>query len=112
MPLSEHEQRALDELAQRVAADDPQFGERVGRPKRPGMQRAVALVGVPIGLVLLVLFCMTTLVALGLASFLVLFFSLYRLWGLSSHRVHQGWEGVVGSTGKWRMGLPRRRHRS
>ena len=112
MPLSDHEQRALDELAQRVAADDPEFGERVGRPRQPRTRRTFAFVGLFAGLGFLALFCATTVVFVGLASFLVMFLSLHMLWGLSANRVQRGWEGVVGSTGKWRMRLPRRRHRS
>ena len=85
MPLSEHEQRALDELAQRLAAEDPNFGRRVDAHSRPAPVPLVT-VGIVVGLGLLVAFCLTTDVALGVASFLVLLASLYALWQRSAER--------------------------
>jgi hypothetical protein len=79
MPLSDHEQRVLDELAQRLAMDDSEFGHRIG-PGHARLRFTMGLIGLAAGLGLLVLFCVSTQVIAGIASFLLMFGSLYLLW--------------------------------
>ncbi|GAC78636.1 Protein of unknown function [Gordonia malaquae] len=57
MPLSEHEQRMLDEIESALYAEDPKFAssvtkQRVGRPT--ARRRLVAVLGFLVGLALLV----------------------------------------------------------
>lgn len=111
MPLSEHEQRALDELAQRIAAEDPEFGRRVPRPGQPGptwLYLANAIAGLLVGLGLLAAFCLTTTIILGVASFLVMFASLYALWTWSADRVERAWADASATTRVRRAHRPRR----
>jgi len=89
MPLSEHEQRVLDELEQRVAAEDPEFGRKIGRSRRRRLRLVNAVVGLIVGLGLLALFCATTAVVVGVVSFLVMLASLLVLWGLSAERLRR-----------------------
>lgn len=89
MPLSEHEQRMLDEIESALYAEDPKFasnvtGRRLGRPsQRRRLQAAAVFV---VGLVLLVVGLNFVKIGdfpiLSLAGFLVMFGAgLLALWG-------------------------------
>ncbi|MDF0532031.1 DUF3040 domain-containing protein [Tsukamurella sp. 8F] len=88
MPLSEHEQRMLDQIESALYAEDPKFassvrGSRISRV--PGKRRIFAGVGFIVGLVLLVtgllLQAVQLQVAVGIVGFLLMFGSLvYLLW--------------------------------
>jgi hypothetical protein len=88
-PLSEHEQRALEALEQALHKDDPDFAHRVRSENvllDARRRRALAFVGFLVGLGLMLGFCFTTVVAMGVAGFLVMFFSLYVFW-LNANRI-------------------------
>ena len=82
MPLSEHEQRLLEQMEQQLLSDDPRFASTMRGPRRPGGGRRNLVVGACIaaaGLAMLV--CAVTLVpptqrswaiALGVLAFLVM----------------------------------------
>jgi hypothetical protein len=57
MPLSEHEQRLLDQIERALIAEDPKFAStvRAGRPRPTRRRRIQGLVLFVLGLVLLVL---------------------------------------------------------
>lgn len=89
MPLSEHEQRMLDEIESALYAEDPKFastvtGRRIGRPsQRRRLQAAAVFV---VGLVLLVVGLSFAKIGdfpiLSLVGFLVMFGAgLLALWG-------------------------------
>lgn len=74
MPLSEHEQRMLEQLEQALAAEDPKFassmeGSRRGGPTR--MRWIIGVVGVLVGLGLVLLGIQTTM-WVGAAGFAVM----------------------------------------
>ncbi|MFC3241152.1 DUF3040 domain-containing protein [Gordonia humi] len=83
MPLSEHEQRMLDEIESALYAEDPKFAssvtkKRVGRPT--ARRRLIAILGFLIGLAMLVGGLMVDfdiggLKILSFAGFLVMFAS-------------------------------------
>ena len=57
MPLSEHEQRLLDQIERALIAEDPKFAStvRAGRLRRPSRRRRIQGLGLfVLGLVLLV----------------------------------------------------------
>lgn len=83
MPLSEHEQRILEEIERRLAAEDPKFARSTAQATPRGMAvRRIkrALGGFVAGLALLVsgLFTQnaTLLIAFGLAGFAVMLTSI------------------------------------
>jgi len=91
VPLSVHEQRVLDELEQTLHREDPDFVERV----RSGLaslhsrlRLALFVFGFVVGLILLLAFCVTTKVIVGVAAFVVMFVSLHAVWTHAS-RMHQ-----------------------
>jgi uncharacterized membrane protein YdfJ with MMPL/SSD domain len=84
MPLSDHEQRILDEIAKQLAEDDPRFAENVRKatPRSHALRRLrVAALGVVAGLALLVtglffgLENSSVTVGFGFAGFVVMLLS-------------------------------------
>ena len=91
MPLSEHEQRVLDELEQTLHREDPDFVERVQSGLASLHNRfrlALSIFGSVVGLILLFAFCVTTEVIVGVAAFVVMFVSLHAVW-THANRMHQ-----------------------
>jgi fatty acid desaturase len=75
VPLSEHEQRLLDQIEQALYADDPKFASIYqGKDVRSHYRRRVlrAAMGVVVGLGLLLAGVITPLIPLGVAGFLVM----------------------------------------
>ena len=82
MPLSEHEQRVLEELEHALQKDDPEFADRV-RSKTVYRYAARnlkwSLVTFVFGLVVMVAFFAKDVIA-GFAGFLIMFASLVWFW--------------------------------
>ena len=75
MPLSEHEQRLLEQMERALYAEDPKFASSLrSAGPRPGSRRkaAVGVLAVLVGAALLVAGAATSLVILGVAGFLVM----------------------------------------
>lgn len=75
MPLSEHEQRLLEQMERALYAEDPKFATSMRNPRgTAGDRRRVALgvVAVLVGLGLLVAGVATQLVAVGVLGFLAM----------------------------------------
>lgn len=74
MPLSEHEQRLLDQIEQALYAEDPKFASSV-RSARPRSHRRRAIVlsiaGVLVGLALVLVGLMATIIALSVVGFVL-----------------------------------------
>ncbi|WP_084469218.1 DUF3040 domain-containing protein [Nocardiopsis trehalosi] len=91
MPLSEHEQRMLDQIEQALYAEDPKFANTV-RQTNPAVhyKRWIikASVGFVIGIALLMSGAVLQQVIVGVIGFIVMLACL--LWGLS------GWRRVAG----------------
>jgi len=83
MPLSEHEQRALEAMEQAVYEQDPVFAHRV-RSKSASLygrrHLSLSVFGFVVGLALMLAFCLTTAVVAGVAGFLILLVSLDTFW--------------------------------
>jgi protein-S-isoprenylcysteine O-methyltransferase Ste14 len=74
MPLSEHEQRLLDQIEQALYAEDPKFASSVRSARtRSRTRRSVTLsiVGVIVGLALVLVGLVATLIILSVAGFVL-----------------------------------------
>src|ERR1700710_1357436 len=75
MPLSEHEQRLLDEIEQALYAEDPKFASSVrsARPRnRTRLMVALAAVGAVVGLAVVLVALATNLIVLGVLGFVLI----------------------------------------
>ena len=75
MPLSEHEQRLLDQMERALYAEDPKFATQlrsVGQSKAVRGRAALGVVGVIAGMGVVIAGVATELVALGVAGFAVM----------------------------------------
>ncbi|MFI0416902.1 hypothetical protein C1I98_25750 [Spongiactinospora gelatinilytica] len=91
MPLSEHEQRLLDQIEQALYAEDPKWANtvRIRDPRNHYKRRLVkASIGFLLGVVLLMVGVVSQLILLGVGGFVVML--LACLWGLSSWKKMNG----------------------
>jgi hypothetical protein len=73
MPLSEHEQRLLEQMERQLYADDPKLASTLrGSGRSLGHRVLVGIIGIVIGLALLVAGVASQLWILGVAGFLVM----------------------------------------
>ncbi len=87
MPLSEHEQRQLEQIEQALYADYPRFANavRASDPRVHYKRRVVqAAFGFIIGVGLLLAGVITTYVLIGVAGFVVMLAA--SMWALTSYR--------------------------
>ena len=87
MPLSEHEQRLLEQMERALSADDPKFanamkGSRHGRAARRRL--LVGIAAVVVGLVLLIIGASTSRIWLGAGGFIVMLAG--TIWAFSPAR--------------------------
>jgi len=85
MPLSDHEQRILEEIERRLAEDDPKLDEQVGRTDlytHLARRIRLACVGFVVGCLLLLLFVVSPwIAALGFVVMVLSALLLYRYLG-------------------------------
>lgn len=103
MPLSEHEQRLLEQIEQGLYAEDPKFAASVRRvrARRGGFRRRIVLasVGALLGLGVVLGGLASKLIILGVVGFLIIVAAcFYGLMGLTD-RSSSGPLGVVGPDG-------------
>ncbi|MHB8593215.1 MAG: DUF3040 domain-containing protein [Acidimicrobiales bacterium] len=82
MPLSDHEQRVLQELEQALYQQDPAFADRVRSEnmyRYAGRYLKWSILGFLVGLAVMVAF-FTTSVAIGFVGVLIMFASLVMFW--------------------------------
>lgn len=75
MPLSEHEQRLLDEIEQALYAEDPKFASSVRAARRHARVRRTAVLcvlGVLVGLGLVLVGLLANIIALSVIGFVLL----------------------------------------
>lgn len=74
MPLSEYEQRVLEQMERQLATDDPRLANTLTqRGRRPVLRYVLSGVGAAVGLLLLVLGVATARPALGVVGFVLMF---------------------------------------
>ncbi|GLW12165.1 membrane protein [Microtetraspora sp. NBRC 13810] len=91
MPLSEHEQRLLDQIEQALYAEDPKWANtvRIRDPRNHYKRRLVkASIGFVAGIVLLMVGVVINVILLGVGGFVVMLAAC--LWGLSSWKRMNG----------------------
>jgi hypothetical protein len=78
MPLSEYEQRVLDQLEQQLASEDPKLGSKMAAPQSSRRGRIIlGVLGVIVGLVVLVVGVTVEQMWVSIAGFLVMFVGAY-----------------------------------
>ena len=95
MPLSEHEQRQLDQIEQALYAEHPRFARavRAADPQVHYRRRVVyALIGFVIGLALLVAGVSTNVIAISVLGFIFMLCACY--WAVISYRRMNGMAAV------------------
>jgi hypothetical protein len=109
VPLSEHEQRLLDQIEQALYAEDPKWANtvRISDPRSHYKRRLVkASVGFALGVVLLMVGAVANQIPLGVAGFVVMLATC--LWGLSSWKRMSGFGGEGSATAQGRGRRPQR----
>ncbi|MFD0887284.1 DUF3040 domain-containing protein [Streptosporangium algeriense] len=97
MPLSEHEQRLLDQIEQALYAEDPKWANtvRISDPRSHYKRRLVkASIGFVLGVVLLMV-GVVNYIPLGVGGFVVMLAAC--LWGLSSWKRMNGFGETPGA---------------
>jgi hypothetical protein len=105
MPLSDHEQRMLEQIEKALYAEDPKFAQSVrARDPRVHYRRRLiqAAIGFLIGVGLLVAGVITKYVWMGVAGFLIMLTC--AMWALSS------WRHMAGLGQRRGQSTPRKRH--
>jgi len=98
MPLSEYEQRVLEQMERQLASDDPRLANTLTqRGRRPVGRYVIAAVGVALGLLLLVFGVAQSLPLLGVVGFVVMFAAVAYAFA-RPHRA-SGPAGVVAEDG-------------
>ena len=115
MPLSEYEQRVLEQMERQLTSDDPRLANTLTqRGHRPFGRYVIAGVGASVGLLLLVLGAANSLPWLGVIGFVVMFaavaFAVAAPHRSSGHR--SGPRGVVQSDGQVKPASPTRQKSS
>lgn len=101
MPLSEYEQRVLEQMERQLASDDPRLANTLTqRRSRPVVRFVVTGAGAVAGLLLLVLGAVSSTPWLGAVGFVLMFASVALAFAMP-HRA-AGPQGVVGSDGQVR----------
>lgn len=91
VPLSEHEQRLLDQIEQALYAEDPKWANtvRISDPRSHYKRRLVkASIGFALGVVLMMVGVVISMIPLGVGGFVVMLAAC--LWGLSSWKRMNG----------------------
>ena len=96
MPLSQHEQKVLQELEQALYQQDPAFADRVRTEsvyRYAGRYLKWSIAGFVVGLVVMLAF-FTTSVFLGFLGVLIMFGSLVTFWTNVRRMGKAGWEEI------------------
>jgi DUF3040 family protein len=108
VPLSDNEQRLLEQMERALYAEDPKFASTMrGGVRRPGVMRRLLLggAGIVVGLIVLVLGVAQKQVLLGVLGFVCMLAG--TAYAVSSQR--RGPLGVVGASGTVRPAAGARR---
>ncbi|ACZ30302.1 hypothetical protein Xcel_1271 [Xylanimonas cellulosilytica DSM 15894] len=99
MPLSEYEQRVLEQMERALTSDDPRLANTLqSSGHRPVMRYVIAGIGLVVGLLVLVLGAANSNVWLGVVGFAVMFGAVGWAFAFAP-RAKRGPEGVVGADG-------------
>ena len=118
MPLSEHEQRLLDQIERALYAEDPKFastvrGARLRRPSRRRKAQGIALFVVGVALLVLGVMLPPKLAGVPIVSvigFLVMFFGALLTWTSMRHGDAADAEAEAAASGSPKPGGDKKRH--
>jgi len=101
MPLSEYEQRVLEQMERQLTSDDPRLANTLTqRGRRPFGRYVIAGVGATVGLLLLVLGAAQSQAWLGVVGFVIMFAAVAFAFADPRHGARRsGPRGVVQSDG-------------
>lgn len=105
MPLSDNEQRLLQQMEQALYAEDPKFAEGLRKPRAAQMDRTRFILGVGsvlLGMLILVAGVATQLVPLGVLGFLAMIagsFVAFRAWNGNIEKDSSSTEKPTGPSG-------------
>ncbi|MDR2347718.1 MAG: DUF3040 domain-containing protein [Bifidobacteriaceae bacterium] len=101
MPLSEYEQRVLDQLEAQLVSEDPELGSRLAAVASPRRGRvALGVSGVVVGLAVLVLGMVVSQLWVSLIGFLLMFAGAYFAFSTPKTRGLPGSPGGVPGASK------------
>jgi hypothetical protein len=114
MPLSEYEQRVLEQMERQLTTDDPRLANTLTqRGHRPFGRYVIAGVGASVGLLLLVVGAANSLPWLGVIGFVVMFAAVAYVFAAPQRAGRRsGPRGVVQSDGKVKPAVPPARQKS
>ncbi|WP_426595345.1 DUF3040 domain-containing protein [Cellulomonas sp. McL0617] len=109
MPLSEYEQRVLEQMERQLTSDDPRLANTLTqRGRRPFGRYLIAGVGATAGLLLLVLGAANSQAWLGVVGFVVMFAAVAFAFADPHHGRRSGPRGVVQNDGAVRPAKKKR----
>lgn len=109
MPLSEYEQRVLEQMERQLASDDPRLANTLTqRGRRPVLRYVLAGTGAALGLLLLVLGAASDQPLLGVLGFVLMFASAAYVFAAPRSR-HSGPQGTVDAAGNVRRSARKER---
>ncbi|HWJ84607.1 MAG TPA: DUF3040 domain-containing protein, partial [Cellulomonas sp.] len=100
-PLSEYEQRVLEQMERQLTSDDPRLANTLTSSGHRGVGRyVIATVGVIVGLLMLVFGAAGSIPLLGVCGFVVMFAAVaFAFANPGRHRGRSGPQGVVAADG-------------
>jgi hypothetical protein len=102
MPLSEYEQRVLEQMERQLSSDDPRLASTLTqRGRRPVLRYVLAGTGAAVGLLLLVLGAASDQPLLGVLGFVLMFAAVAYVFAAPA-RPKKGPEGTVDAQGSVR----------
>lgn len=112
MPLSEYEQRVLEQMERQLSSDDPKLADTFQSTRgesRSGFRYVLAGVGVVVGLLMLVLGVAQSIMIVGVIGFGVMFGAVVFAFSKPHHKPETGPIGSVGPDGRVKP-APRKSH--
>ena len=104
MPLSEYEQRVLDQL-ERDLGTDPKLGRSMARGPRPRGRIVVGALGVVVGLGVVLIGAVAQVVPVGIAGFVLMLAA--AMWAMFTPRKHSAKASGRGATQAPRTQAPK-----
>lgn len=100
MPLSDHEQRLLEQMERALYAEDPKFADALRKSRSATMDRkgvAIGAAGILVGLALLVAGVATQIVVLGILGFIGMLGGAFLSYRAVTKTVEEGEAGKPGA---------------
>lgn len=113
MPLSEYEQRVLEQMERQLSTDDPKLANTFQAPQvhsHSGLRYVLAGIGVVVGLLMLVLGVAQSQPVVGVIGFVFMFAAVVFAFSKPRHSTPSGPIGAVGPDGRVRPATSKQGH--